>query len=42
MENYDGIYSEEVHDTLILVRKKINELADRIDNGEFDDGDEDE
>ena len=42
MENYDGIHSEEVHDALILLRKKINELADRIDNGEFDDGDEDE
>ena len=35
-EYYDGIYSEQVHDALILVRKKINKLADRIDDGEFD------
>ena len=40
IEYYDGIYNEEAHDALILLRKKINELADRIDNGEFDEDDE--
>ena len=42
MEYYDGVYIEEVDDALIDLRQKINELADRIDNGEFDEDDEDE
>ena len=42
MENYDGVYNEEVRNALPHLRNKIQELADRIDDGEFDEDEDDD